>query len=190
MLIVAGGEGEGGKISTTEVLNIASLQWSIAEDLPQPTFGGSLIQIGSDHLYMVGAYDKDRHPIKSVYTCSLNALLESCSPQSLGARFAKSLLLSKLWRRVTNIPAIDSSYVSFHDHLLAIGGKDSNNDLMTDIHMYNPSTNSWEVFGHMVKPRRKSYVAVLPDNQLVVVGGFIDNAGTKTDAVEIATSLK
>ena len=189
VLIVAGGEGESGKIATTEVLNTATLQWCIAEDLPLPTFGGSLIQVSNDHLYMVGAYDKDRHPIKSMYTCSLNALLESCSPQSLGARLAKSLLLSKLWRRVTNIPAIDSSYVSFHNQLLAIGGMDSDNDLTTDIHMYDPSTNSWEVFGHMIKPRRKCYVAVLPDNQLMVVGGFIDNAGTKTDAVEIATSF-
>ena len=47
VLIVAGGEGEGGKIPTTELLNTATFQWSTAEDLPQPTFGGSLIQISN-----------------------------------------------------------------------------------------------------------------------------------------------
>ena len=39
----------------------------------------------------------------------------------------------------------------------------------------------------MTVPRRKSFVAVLPDNQLLVMGGLIGNFDTKTDAVEITT---
>jgi hypothetical protein len=39
-LIVAGGKGDKDYITTTEVLNIATLQWSTAIDLPKPAFGG------------------------------------------------------------------------------------------------------------------------------------------------------
>ena len=41
----------------------------------------------------------------------------------------------------------------------------------------------------MATPRDGCYAAVLPDNQLVVVGGVIDHRPTFTDSVEIATSL-
>ena len=189
-LIVAGGEGEAdtGKLATTEVLNTVTHEWSTVVDLPQQMFGGTLLRI-SDTIYMMGAYDRDGHPIKSVYTCSLNALLQSYNPQSLGERLVRSLSLSKskVWRRVTDIPAIDSAYVSLHGQLLAIGGKDSDNKLITAVYMYNPSTNLWEGISCIAIPRRKSYAAVLPDNQLIVVGGFIDNLGNRTDAVDIAT---
>ena len=189
-LIVAGGQGPSGKVATTEVLNTATLQWSIAIDLPQPTFCGSLLQVNEDRVYMLGAYDKDNSPIKSVYTCSLNTLLQSCNPQSFGIHPARSLSPFQVWRSVTNIPAIDSSYVSLHGRLLAMGGRDSGNKPITAIHMYDPHTNLWEVVSHMITPRKKCYVAVLPDNQLIVVGGYTDSDGTKTDSVEIATLVE
>ena len=48
---------------------------------------------------------------------------------------------------VTDIPAIyiDSAYVSLYGQLLAIGGLDSENKPSTAVHMYDPSSNSWEV---------------------------------------------
>ena len=189
-LIVAGGQKLSGigKVATTEVLNTATLQWSTAVDLPQPMLCGSLLQVSNDRIYMLGAYGKNFNPIKLVYTCSFNALLQSCNPQSFGMHPARSLLPSEVWRTVTDIPAIDSSYISLHGRLLAVGGNHSGNKPITGVHMYDPSTNSWEVVSHMTIPRRKCYVAILPDNQLIVVGGFTDIDGTKTDSVEIATS--
>ena len=186
-LIVAGGKGDRDYITTTEVLNTTTLQWSTAVDLPQPAFGGVLVEISSesDHLYVMGGYEKYGCPIESVYTCSLNTLLQSCSPHPASS---SDLSPSRVWRRVADIPAIDSAYVSLHDHLLAIGGKDSDNKPITAIHEYNPSTNSWEVVSHMAKPRCSCYAAVLPDNQLIVVGGCTRGLA-KTDSVEISTSV-
>ena len=190
---MAGGWGDTGvgTVATTEVLNTVTLQWSTAIDLPQPTFCGSLVQVSDDQIYMVGAYDKDFiNPIKLVYTCSLNALLQTCRPQSLTTRLARYLSQpSKVWRRGADIPAIDSAYVFLHGRLLAVGGKDSDDKLITAVRVYAPSSNSWEVISHMATPRRRCYAAVLPDNQLVVVGGYIDSSFNKTDSVEIATSL-
>ena len=187
-LIVAGGHTDKGKIATIEILNTVTLQWSTAIDLPQPTLCGSLLQVNDDHIYMLGAYDKSAMCIKSVYTCSLNALLQSCNPPSFGLRLTCSPSPSELWKVVTDIPAKDSAYVSFHGQLLAIGGKDPDNIPITAVHMYNPSSNLWEIISHMATPRRQSYAAVLPDNQLIVVGGM--TGSTETDSVEIATLFK
>ena len=53
-LIVAGGQGDKGEIATTEILNTATHQWSTAIDLPLPIFGGSLVQISTDHIIHIG----------------------------------------------------------------------------------------------------------------------------------------
>ena len=189
-LIVAGGQEkpDTGKLATTEVLNTATLQWSTVVDLPLPTFGGSLLQIGGDTMYLLGARDKLAHPLRSMYFCSLNALLQSCNPQLLGSHLTTSLSLSSVWRRGCNLPAIDSAYVSLHDQLLAIGGKGSDDKPVKAIHLYSPSSNSWEIVSHMATPRCECYAAVLPENQLIVVGGFTGKS--KTETVEIATSLE
>ena len=72
-----------------------------------------------------------------------------------------------------------------HERLLAVGGYDSDVKQTTAIHMYNTTTNSWEVISHMTTPRRQCLVAVLPHNEVMIVGG--GTPGGVTDSVEIAT---
>ena len=76
--------------------------------------------------------------------------------------------------------------MSIHGRLLAIGGKDSDEKPTTAVHMYNPTTDSWEVISHMGTPRYNCIAAVLPDDQLMVVGGYINETAT-TDSIEFAT---
>ena len=51
--------------------------------------------------------------------------------------------------------------------------------------MYDRPSDSWEVISHMTMPRYDCYAAVLPNSQLMVVGGVTENG--ETDSVEIAT---
>ena len=79
--------------------------------------------------------------------------------------------------------------MSFHGQLLAIGGYGY--DLATwkhstAVHMYNSTTNSWEIISHMTTGRCDCSAAVLPDNQLVIMGGLTDG-GKLTDTVELAS---
>ena len=76
------------------------------------------------------------------------------------------------WNTVADLPVALSSAVTLHGQLLAIGGKDSNEKSTTAIHIYQPATNSWEIISHMTTPRSKCLAAVLPDDQLMVVGGY------------------
>ena len=185
-LIVAGGVGGGGDVvATTEVMDTETYQWSIAADLPQPMNYGSLLQISDNRLYLLGGIDGTMKPISSVYTCSLNALRQTCSRKRL-VRFSNR---SDLWSRVTDIPIMHSTYVCVNGRLLAIGGLDPQETTVQAVHVYNPSTKSWDLVSNMSTPRQNCYTAFLPDNQLIVVGGKTRMFGQETDKVEIATLL-
>ena len=166
-LAVAGGVGEGvKKLSTVEVMDTETLQWSTASSLPHPLSEPSATLCG-DQVYMLGGFYQTNKKSKSVFTCSLAALLQSCQPQSLGTRL-KTLSLArrpKVWHQLADTPVILSTCASLHGQLLAVGGKDSDDKHTTaTIHMYNTTTNSWEVISHMATPRCRSSVAVFPHN--------------------------
>ena len=186
-LVVTGGVGREGrkKLTTVEVMNTETLQWSTASNLPLPLFRSSLTLCG-DQVYMLGGWDQDGGKSKSVFTCSLAALLQSCQPQSRKAQLKTSLTSrAEVWHQLADIPVTLSTYASLHGRLLAVGGCDSYGKMTTNTHMYNTTTNSWEVVSHMAIPRTQCLVAVLPRNELMVVGGRTSDG--MTNSVEIAT---
>ena len=190
-LIVAGGAVErGAHLKTVEVMNTETHQWSIAIDLPEPTVSCSLVQVNNDRIYMLGGCDEFEECTKAMYMCSVSALLQSCSShRSLGARLARYLLPTNIigvWSKVSDLPVTRSAYVSLHGRLLAVGGEDSERKPTSALHMYDPSTKSWQVISHLATPRCRCFAAVLPDNELMVVGG--NRTGRdEVDSVEIAT---
>ena len=114
-----------------------------------------------------------------MYTCSVSALLHSCWSRSTAG----------VWNEVAAPPVSDMTYVSIHDRLLTIGGRDSIGKSTAAVHKYNPITDSWEVISHMATPRYDCFAAVLPNNQLMVVGGVNEQYGIlyAIDSVELAT---
>ena len=182
LTVVGGVKGDDVILKTVEVLNISTRQWHTATDLPQPLSDSSITVCG-DCIYLLGGVDQDNKWTQSVYSCSLTTLL-----LSLGGRLIRALSrfsTSGTWARVADLPVSQSTAVSLHGQLIAIGGKDSNGISTTDIRKYDPSTNSWEVISHMATPRSWCLAAVLPDNQLMVVGG-LDCDGEETNLVQFA----
>ena len=180
-LVVAGGERGGyNKMNTVEVMDIETLQWSTGSSLPRSLSQATATLCG-DQVYMLGGHNQSRRS-KSVFTCSLAALLQSCQPQSQ----VKTACEPKVWHQLTDTPVISSTCASLHGQPLAVGGWDSDGKMTTTIHMYNPTANSWKVISHMKTPRFHCLVAVLLHNKLMVVGGGTPNIWA-TDSVEIAT---
>ena len=186
-LIIAGGYGDD-VLNRVEVLNTETREWHTAADLPEPLVASS-IALCDDLVYLLGGVDKDETATDSVYSCSLTSLLFSSGSTSLGGRLLSTLTRSSKgspWNRVADLPLLVSTAVSLHGRLLAIGGADSNGEPTTAVRMYQPTTNSWKVISHMTIPRYHCLSAVLPDNQLMVVGGKI--TGDKfCDSVEFGT---
>ena len=190
-LIVAGGEGQHLKtLRTVEVMDIDTKEWSCAADLREPLCRAS-ITICHNRIYIIGGWNGSE-PIKSVYTCTLTDLFLSCRSRSLGKRLAQSLSLtrparSNVWNKVADLPVLRSTCVTLHGQLLAIGGCDFKLIPTSDVHIYNPTSNTWEVISKMKIGQCLCFTAVLPTNELMVVGGYTTiSVFSGTDSVEIA----
>ena len=119
-----------------------------------------------------------------MYTCSVLTLIQSCKSFLASIRNRDA----RVWKEAAAPPITETTYVSIHGQLLAIGGLDSDEKSTIAIHMYNPITDSWAVISQMGTPRYQCIAAVLPNNQLMVVGGHTGIAyDTRTNSVEFAT---
>ena len=174
-LIVAGGTTgpyDSDKINEVEVMDTKTLVWSTVASLPH-SYSFASATICGDHLYMLGGND-DKGKTKSVLTCSLTELLQSSSSSS------------SVWHRVADAPAYYSTCAAVNGQLLAVGGCDEDRKATAAIHKYNQTTNTWDHISDMPTARYLCLVAVLPTNEMMVVGGVV-SLGSNTDKVEIAT---
>ena len=106
-------------LSTVEVFKLESYQWVSVADLPFPMKFASAAFCGG-HIFILSGSDKDGNPIKSVYLSPLSTLLSSNS-----TTFHMTDDREYVWTKAASLPVACSTAVSFHNHLLALGGEDS-----------------------------------------------------------------
>ena len=180
-LIIAGGNDGCNELSTVEVLDTDTRQWSIASSLTHP-FSEATISICGERLYMLGGWDQTGYWTRSVLSCSVPELLQSCQPQPLAGKLRTAPAnKSTIWRRVADAPHYYSSCATLYEQLVAVGGFEAGEDTSA-ITGYNETTDSWEAMGDMPTARGWALVAIL-NGKMMVVGGFV--RGTATDVVEI-----
>ena len=161
-LIVAGGTRGLSYLNTVEVLDIETLVWSKAASLPHP-YSSAPATICGDHLYMLGGFDESGDSTTSVLTCSLTELLRSCGETSSDS----------VWSRITDAPVVVSTCAAVCGELVAVGGQDTAKRKHTSaVYKYNMISKSWDVITNMPTARRLCHVAVLPTNEVNVVGGI------------------
>ena len=87
-----------------------------------------------------------------------------------------------MWHATANIPVYESTCIcaAVNGELVAVGGEDTDEVTTSSVYKYNPTTDSWNIISNMPTARYHSLVAVLPTNEMMVVGGY-------TDKVEIAS---
>ena len=181
-LIVAGGHDGRNTLSTVEVLDTDTRQWSIASSLIHP-FSLATISICGERLYKLGGFDQTGHT-HSVLSCSVPELLQSCQPQPLAGKLRTAPAnQSTIWRCVADAPHYWSSCATLCGQLVAVGGREAGEDTSA-ITGYNETTDSWEAMGNMPTARRRALVAIL-NGKMMVVGGMVGVWGTATDVVEI-----
>ena len=188
-LIVAGGGGPNEVNGPVEVMNISNLQWSRLRGLPF-ILTGATAAIYDGSVYIGGGYKDCSLASKSVVVCRLDRLLQS-HPESVAFSLAKKVFSSEnrqsIWKAAANLPLGRSSLVAYQDQLLAVGGgkTDTNSDATSEVREYDPRTKTWNPVGRMRVRRSGCFVAVLPNNRLMVCGG--DTPDGPTDSVEIAS---
>ena len=189
-LIVAGGIStlqRSDTLDTVEVLNANKKTpvWSTAASLPNPFSTGSMTICGK-LLYMLGGEDKDGS-CRTVYTCHLSQLLESCQSSTLMGRLRKSVNEEpNVWwySPDTSTPMYHSTCATVHGQLVAVGGQDDSKGetKTTAVYKYEPFNRSWIVISHMATARSSCNMAIMNTNELLVFGG----RGNDIDRAEIA----
>ena len=179
-LIVAGGKSGQStltQLDTVEVMDIETLVWSTAASLPHP-YSQASATICGDQLYMLGGFDKGGTETKSVLTCSLTKLLQSCSGASTDS----------VWHRIADVPVYQSTCAAVSGELVAVGGNDAKHKATSSVHKYNPTTNSWDIISNMLTARCSPLVVVLTIDEVMIVGGGIGTGPRQflSDKVEIA----
>ena len=172
-LIVAGGRTGllHNGLSTIEILDTKTHQWSSASSSPQ-AMDYPQMSLCAEHLYL------SEH--NTIFSCSVEELLKFCKTNSSDG--------SSVWTKLANIPVQHrASLTTLTGQVLAIGGKDrlGSGTPTGAIHRCDRHTNSWSVIGEMPTPRYHPLVAVLPSNELIVVGGM-DARGRSSNINEIA----
>ena len=176
-LVVAGGTA-GDNLATVELMDINTKQWTTVCPLPKKLWSLSGIVCG-DSLYLAGGHTGDSDS-KSVFTCSLPDLWQ---PETLGSRIRRTLTRSNVWKEISSLPVTGSTLASFGGHLLAIGGYNTLPN--TDVYRCDSHTDSWHVISQMKNKRSHCLAVTLPEDQLIVVGGWTGMGRRHTDSVEI-----
>lgn len=176
VLIVAGGDlGIDGLTTKVEIMNTSTQKWFTAADLPEAVYSASGTVCG-DNVYILGGWLTSSRQ-QTVLTCSLSALL-------LSASVSTTPCVSNVWSTIQNLPVVLSTCVSFNGDLLAFGGR-VESKTSDAVYVYKPASDSWAVAGHMPTARERCFVNILPNGEILVVGGFRD--GQESDVVEIGT---
>ena len=162
-VIVAGGEPEFGVgptdwLTTVEVLNCSSLQWTSVCDLPKPLLVIAAT-ICNDRIY---CFDIGN----AAYTCTVDSLLSSSQSLTADTHTDSQTISPQIWRALTDVPVRTSTTASLCGQLVAVGGSG-----VSTIHQSNMTSGSWEAIGSMPTARRSSLVVVLPGDKMLVVGG-------------------
>ena len=178
-LIVAGGYDGRNRLTTVEVLDTGTRQWSIASSLTHP-FHIATISICGVRVFILGGEDQ------TVLSCFLPELLQSYQPQPPAGKPPANQ--STIWQRVADAPHCWSSCATLCGQLVAVGGCDEGDRDTRAIAVYKDRTNSWEAMRDMPTARYRALVAIL-NGKMMVVGGLVGGWGRggvdETDVVEI-----
>ena len=183
-LIVAGGMDGRNRLTTVEVLDTDTRQWSIASSLTHP-FSLATISICGERLYMLGGDDETART-RSVLSCSVPKLLQPQQP-TLRRRILRTAPAnqSTIWQQVADAPHRLSSCATLCGQLVVVGGREEAGKDTSAINIYNKTTDSWEAMGHMPTARSEALVAIF-NGKMMVVGGMVGGLfGTETNVVEI-----
>ena len=157
-LVVAGGCRER-SLSTVEVLDIDSKQWSTAPSTPIRLLDMKSTTIG-DTWYLMGGR-QENIDITDVYSVSLEALVSHSASDS-----------SKIWNKIAPLNCYRASPLSLGGSLLVLGGWDIKKKCpVSTIEHYVPQTNTWVPAGELPHPLQNC-TCIMTAGRLHVFGGY------------------
>ena len=179
-ILVAGGQGRDGWLSSVEVLNSSqsSSTWWEIFDLPVKS---RVMQctVTHDELF-IGCGDGTEY---TVYTSKLSAIKESLNLPNNSESSASS---ESFWQSLPKTPLRWSGLVSVNNCLLTVGGLDDGPEPYSSVHLYDCYKKIWSKMSDIRNSRRLPAVVVSPfenKQELFVLGGW--GADTSVESCEL-----
>ena len=166
-LVVAGGQ----RINAVEIFKLDTSQWYRTDPLPTACYDISLVAIGNT-CYVLGGYSYSR--FNQALYASVDDLLGNAVPANQTTHSGSSDTQSA-WKTLPNTPTYRPAAAVLAGNLLAIGGGETSEegaDVMKEVYMYSPSTNSWIHISDLPAPRSLTAAAVLSSTEVLVIGGW------------------
>ena len=178
-ILVAGGRGRNGPLSSVEVLNSSqssSTWWEIC-DLPVKSW---LMQctVTHDKLFIGCGFGTG----DTVYTAKLSAVKESLN---VDEDSESSVSPESFWKSLSNTPLKGSGLVSVNNCLLTVGGYDGFK-FHSSVHLYDCYKKTWSKVSDIRKSRYSPAVVVSTfenKQELFVLGGW--GAATSVESCEL-----
>ena len=165
-LVVVGGIGENEQVylDVVEILDLSTLTWLKAEHVPRPvTFMSISVCSVTNRIYLLGGLTQ-RGAIRSVFSSYLPDLVRSCNKASD----------TSAWEEITEAPFARSGGATINGKLITASGLDSKDMTTTTMYAFDPTTKKWEALGEMAAARSSCSLAVLSENRVLVIGGYVE----------------
>ncbi len=187
VLVVCGGRNDSNTpLPTVELYSSEASQWYQCPSLPFPRGWMSSVTI-SDTLFLVGGYDGQtmNSVKKSILSASLTTLVDALHHSS-GIASTESL-----WTALEDVPYYYTAAASIGGCLLALGGIGKGsmwgfytvNTVSDSIHVYLPTSSTWNQMGELPLPLSRTTAVLLPTNELLIIGGDKEYNSSKTKRV-------
>ena len=143
-----------------------------------PSFSYASTVVCNGAIYLIGVRIRQQ-PTNRIFRLPLDTLFRGKS-----SWLPKFTTVQYQWQDIAPLPVAESTGFTFRGSLLAVGGC-TNSCVSANIFFYNEQKNEWLVIGRIPTPRYSCQAEVI-GNELVVVGGWLDNYSW-CDLVEIVT---
>ena len=87
------------------------------------------------------------------------------------------------WIRVQNTPNWASGLVVDSDHPIVVGGNDDSGKPISDVSIYDPTTDKWSNVGQCVRPHLYSCAIAVSSSSFVVIGGCTDSMHLRSSQI-------
>ena len=163
---MAGGVADGKRLSSVEVMNTDTKQWFAGPPTPTSWQRMKTATVG-DVCYFMCGFTTSYIGTNMVYSVSLSALTTWL--KSNNASTSKRIWKEIIWTTDYTF----SSPLSISGSLLAVGGVDKKNELVTAIHLYQLGAGEWVKVGDLpALPRCNCTCAMITDREMLVAGGY------------------
>ena len=173
-LVVAGGIGPTGLLSSVEIMNTDTKRWYAGSQTPI-TWSNMKTAILGDTCYLMGGLIGGSRNTNKVYSVSLPALVSQLNSGS-------SAKDTQPWKELPPLPVAYAAPVSTSGTLLAVGGE---GEVGKAVHLYQPDAEQWVKVADMPTARYSCTCTMITDKELLVAGGWGMHRLASTDIAQI-----